>query len=481
MIFEPFSIKDVTFKNRILRSSIGGRTAYYDGTVSNAWKNFELRFAENGVAAIVSATLNVNRRRWSPLEYPQISDDKFVRHLREGIGAVHRHDCRYIIQIGDGGSHVQTSLFSQKEDGYGPSDGFDLFYGYRNRRTEMTIADIEQSVHEFGEAARRVRETGADGVEVTASKGYLIHQFLNPAINRRTDRYGGSPEKRFQFLREVLASVRRQVGDDFLVGVRISAKDCNSQPLNLRWPVSRPLRHFFSGNDIDAYLTYASWLKNLGVDYLHVSNGYGFINPGETPGDFPLEEVQMFANSTRHLSTKANVRATLLNAIPAGVLRKVLSVGWGAASAEAANLEDARRFRQQIGLPVIANGGFQRRSVIEQALTSGGCDLVSMARPLLANPNLLHLFQQGAEAPARPCTFCNRCAIRTTLFPLGCYEPERFDSDAEMEAQILDWSARPDLEETLPWDPHDASSPPARDSPTATVAGAAPGNGAADS
>lgn len=96
-IFEPFTIKGVTFKNRLIRSSIGGRTAYYDGTVSNAWKNFELRFAQNGVAAIVSATLNVNARRWSPLEYPQISADKFIPPLRDGIAGVHAEGCRYII------------------------------------------------------------------------------------------------------------------------------------------------------------------------------------------------------------------------------------------------------------------------------------------------------------------------------------------------------------------------------------------------
>ncbi len=454
-IFEPFTIKGVTFKNRLVRSSIGGRTAYYDGTVSNAWKNFELRFAQNGVAGIVSATLNVNSRRWSPLEYPQISADKFIKPLREGIAGVHGEDCRYIIQIGDGGSHVQTSLFSQPEDGYGPSPGLDLFYGYRSRRTQMTIADIEQSVAEFGEAARRVREAGADGVEVTASKGYLIHQFLNPAINRRNDRYGGSVEKRFQLLRDVMVEVRRQVGSDFLVGVRISANDRNHLPLNVRLPLTWRFRDHLIGNTIGTYLTYGRWLKDLGVDYLHVSNGYGFINPGETPGDFPLDEVRMFVNSTRHLSRKAEIRAKLLNAVPRSLLQRMLSVGWG--FEEAANLPDARRFRAELGLPVVANGGFQNRSVVEQALASGGCDLVSMARPLLANPDLPALFQAGKEGPDRPCTFCNRCAIRTTLFPLGCYEPARFASDAEMEAQILEWSARPDLA------PPEDAKPPAAD------------------
>ncbi len=444
-IFEPFTIKGVTFKNRLVRSSIGGRTAYYDGTVSNAWKNFELRFAQNGVAAIVSATLNVNARRWSPLEYPQISADKFIPPLRDGIAGVHAEGCRYIIQIGDGGSHVQTSLFSQPEDGYGPSPGFDLFYGYRNRRTEMTVADIEESVREFGRAARRVRQTGADGVEVTASKGYLIHQFLNPGINRRKDRYGGSTEKRFQLLRDVISEVRREVGTDFLLGVRISARDCNRLPLNVRVPLT------WRGNSARTYLTYGRWLKEMGVDYLHVSNGFGFINPGETPGDFPLDEIRMFANSTRHLSRKAAVRAAVLNGIPKAVLQRVMGVGWG--FEEAANLPDARRFRDQVGLPVICNGGFQNRSVVEQALSSGGCDLVSMARPLLANPDLPALFRAGHEAPERPCTFCNRCAIRTTLFPLGCYEPKRFGSDAEMEAQILDWSARPDAAPIRPRQP----------------------------
>jgi len=82
-----------------------------------------------------------------------------------------------------------------------------------------------------------------------------------------------------------------------------------------------------------------------------------------------------------------------------------------------------------------------------------------MARPLLANPDLPETFRAGKEAPERPCTFCNRCAIRTTLFPLGCYEPKRFDSQDDMEAQVLDWAARPDFDGALPWDPDEPPAP----------------------
>ena len=78
MLFEPFAIRGVEFKYRIVRSSIGGRTSFYDGQVSPAWARFEKRFAEAGVSALISATVSVDERRWSPLEYPKISHDRFI-------------------------------------------------------------------------------------------------------------------------------------------------------------------------------------------------------------------------------------------------------------------------------------------------------------------------------------------------------------------------------------------------------------------
>ncbi|MBK6619516.1 MAG: hypothetical protein IPG32_01025 [Saprospirales bacterium] len=79
MIFEPFEIKGLQFKNRILRSSIGGKTSYWDGTVNSAFKNFEKKFAENEVAGIISATIAVDEKRASPLGYPKLSQDRFIK------------------------------------------------------------------------------------------------------------------------------------------------------------------------------------------------------------------------------------------------------------------------------------------------------------------------------------------------------------------------------------------------------------------
>jgi len=238
-----------------------------------------------------------------------------------------------------------------------------------------------------------------------------------------------------------VTEVRKQVGPDFILGIRISARDSNYLPVNLRLSLHRPLSEYLYGNGIEEHLQYAMWLKDLGADYFLVTNGFGFTNPKDQPGAFPIDEVRMFFNSNRHLSAKANFRASLLNVIPKPILKTLFGVGW--TYREGANLEDAREFRRRTGVPVIANGGFQHRSAVEDAIASGGCDLVAMARALLANPDLPKLFAEGVEAPERPCTYCNRCPVRTTMFPLGCYEPARFDSTAEMEAQILEWSGQP--------------------------------------
>lgn len=442
MIFTPFQIKNLQFKHRILRSSIGGRTSFYDGTVSSAFKNFEKRFAENDVAGIISATISVDEERTSPMEYPKLSDDRFIKPLSEAIKAVQKYDCRYIVQIGDTGGATHTSLFSQKKDSKSASTIFDFFYGYQNLHHAMTIEEIEITIQNFAQAARRVREAGADGLEVTASKGYIIHQFLNPGINRRKDKYGGSIDKRFTFLEEIVKTVRKEVGDDFPFGIRLSAADYNYQPLNLRLPITFPLRHWYFGNTIEENLYYAKKLKTLGIDYLHIDKGYGFPNPKGNPGTFPIHEMKMFYNSNRHLSAKASIRAIVFNLIPEFILQPVANIGWK--DIPAISSDDAKRFKEEVGLPVISNGGYQHKEVIENTLYHGKADMVSMARPLLANVDLIKQFKTGKSKADNPCTHCNRCPVRTANFPLGCYDLSRFKNEKEMEDQIMWWSASSD-------------------------------------
>ena len=195
------------------------------------------------------------------------------------------------------------------------------------------------------------------------------------------------------------------------------------------------------GNTLPETLGFGRELAKLGVDYLHITSGFGFINPGESPGSWPVDEYRLYANATRHLSAKARFRAMLLNGLPRPVLTAIFGRGWH--YRPGVNADYARAFKEATGLPVIANGGFDVKDQIDRALESGQCDLIAMARPLLANPDLLDVFRKGFNAPDRPCTHCNRCSIATAVLPLGCYDRRRFDSQEEMEAQILWWSGGP--------------------------------------
>ncbi|MGH8680217.1 MAG: tRNA-dihydrouridine synthase [Burkholderiales bacterium] len=445
-MFTRFKINNVWFENRILRSSVGGRTANYDGTVTDVWKNFEKRFADGGVGGIISTTFHVNKDRLSPLQYPSIAKDGYVPHLKKYIAQIRGADgrCKYIVQIGDPGYATYTSLFPEAQDAKSSSRGFDLAFGYSNTRTEMSGDEVEQAIADYASAAARVQASGADGIEITATKGYLIHQFLNPVINRRTDQWGGSPERRFAFLERIVKAVRERVGPDYLLGIRLSGGDYNYSPISLslfRVPWTFTSRERWMGNDMAQMLRYAKRLRELGADYLHVVSGFGFPNPRDVPGDFPLDEVRIFFNSTRHLSFKAAARATALNALPTFLARPLLNFGWR--RRPAVSLELARQFRREVGLPVIVNGGFQERDGIEDALRSEGCDMVSMARALIANPDLPQRFARGELGPANPCSRCNKCVGRTATSPLGCYDQRRFGSRKAMLDQIMEWN-RPD-------------------------------------
>jgi 2,4-dienoyl-CoA reductase-like NADH-dependent reductase (Old Yellow Enzyme family) len=444
VLFEPLRIKNVEFGNRMLRSSMGGRNAFYDGTVSPAWTHFEKRFAERGIAGIISATISVNETRMSPLEYPALHSDRFVPPLREAIREIRQAGsvsggCKYIIQLGDTGAATHTSLRPQDGDRLSASWFFDFLYGYHNSALPMSPAQIKGTILNFKQAARRAVEAECDGIEITASKGYLIHQFLNPATNRRKDAYGGSVEKRFRLLRDIVEAVREAIGPNFLFGVRLSAKDFNFLPVNLRFPPVWPLRHYIMGNGLPETTYYARQLQELGVDYLHVDSGFGFPNPMGSPGDYPDDGFLTFVNATRYLSRKANVRAGIFNLTPAAIRKSLFGIGWR--FRPAANADVAAAIRAEVSIPVITNGGFQDRDTIDRALAAGKCDMVAIARPLLANPDLLEQFARGVKQPDRPCSFCTLCCAHTAVFPLGCYDQRRFASTEAMMHQVLAWSS----------------------------------------
>src|SRR5919108_1594586 len=221
-IFEPLRFRNLTVKNRILRSSTGGRWDNYDGSGTQTRINWDLKTARGGVGAIISSHAPVQPRGRPLPGYATIDRDDRVPFWRELVRRVHEHDCKYVIQLAFSGRQRDLGGI-QFEKGWSSTDKAEPIHGLECER--MTLAQIAGLVRHFARAAARAREAGADGIEIHGCNGYLITQFLSPAINDRKDEYGGPLENRARFVLDVVRAIRAKVGNDFHLQMKISATE----------------------------------------------------------------------------------------------------------------------------------------------------------------------------------------------------------------------------------------------------------------
>ena len=424
-LFEPLRLGGLELKNRVLRSSVAGRFDDYDGSGTQARVNWDVKFARGGVAAIISSNAPVHERGHIVPGYAYLDSDERIPFWRELGRRVHEHGCHYLVQLVHAGrERILPGLrYASAEGATGdpePINGFPC--------RSLSVEEIGEVVGLFVQAALRAREAGLDGVELAGANGMLFTQFLSPSINTRTDDYGVSLENRARFALEVVQAVRAEVGTDFCLGFKISVEEAPRELLP--W-----LRR---GNTVEDVVTVCRRLEAAGVDFLHVSAGTGFPHPRNPAGRFPAREV-------------VSTYDTLLSSGPRTLRNYLVFKTWPSSAlfrwwwerpsrrlgVEGINLASTRAVKEAVSIPVLCTGGFQTASVISAAIERGDCDAVTIARPLVANPDLVRLFEQGYDAPPRPCTYCNKCLFNFVENPLGCYDESRFDSREEMVRQIL--------------------------------------------
>jgi 2,4-dienoyl-CoA reductase (NADPH2) len=426
-IFRPLKFRNLEIKNRVLRSNVSGRFDNYDGSGNQARINWEVKFAKGGVGAIVSSFVPVHLRGRIVPNYAMIDHDRHIPFWKAVGRAVHEHDCRYILQLSHAGRQrdiqgveYATGLSSTDED--------DPTHGFKCER--MTVEQIRETVDAFAEGARRARDAGLDGVELHGANGYLITQFLSSAINDRKDEYGGPIANRARFVREIVRAIRKKVGSDFHLQMKISVQEfCDAVAFFGKGP---------SGNTVEESVQVCKWLVEDGVDAIHVSTGGFFPHPRNPAGvDLPVEDLVKTYDTMLSSGDRAFRNYLLFKTTPDLARRQWNDAAPKPDEIEGQNLPDARRVKAAVTVPVICTGGFQTASVIAAALDRGDCDAVSIARPLIANNDLVEIFRRGQDRADRPCTYCNRCLVNVVENPLGCYEESRFPSRAAMLAQIM--------------------------------------------
>jgi 2,4-dienoyl-CoA reductase-like NADH-dependent reductase (Old Yellow Enzyme family) len=448
IIFKPLQFRNLTVKNRILRSSISGRWDNYDGSGNQARINWEEKFARGGVGAIITSFVPVAIRGRIMPNYATIHSDACIPFWHKVGEKVHEYDCKLILQLSHSGRQQDIGgVENLGKKALSSTSNTESFHGFLCQA--MTLEEIQDTIQHFADGARRAREAGLDGVELHSGNGYLFTQFLSSGINNRKDEYGGSLENRARFLLDVIRAIRKEVGSDFHLQFKISAIDYNNAVTFWDKP----------GNTLAESIQICQWAEEAGADGVHVSVGSLFPHPLNPIGGFPFDVITrtydtMLSSGIYTTRNYLLFRYRLLNPIfnflwnrvkknlpPQAFsgnevknpeMRKLLEEHQGR------NLLASHEIKKHVNIPVICTGGFQQASYIRHAIEKEYCDGVTIARPLIANNNLVHDFADGKDLPDQPCTYCNKCLLNVIENPLGCYELSRFNDDYdEMMKEVL--------------------------------------------
>lgn len=360
-MFEPGFIGRIALPNRLVRSATREGKGDPEGRVTDELVEFMGELAAGGVGLIVSGALYVRTDGRAYVGDVGIHDDPAIQGLRKMARRVHEVGGRIAAQINHVGAQVKAGEAGAGRNLIAPSAIADP--GYPQIPTELTHAGIREIASSFGAAAFRAKEAEFDAVQLHLAHGYLLSQFLSPHRNLRADAYGGTVAERMRAVVEVYMEVRRAVGEQFPVLVKMNGED------GLEGGLTR-----------SEAIKIAGALASLGVDGIEVSGGLSSSKPSTI--------------------FRLNVKSQ---------------------DDEGYFLSIAHAIRKEVRVPVISVGGFRSPIRIESALANGMADFVALSRPLVREPGLPKRWRAGDTSGAT-CISCNRC-LRASASPKGLYCP----------------------------------------------------------
>jgi 2,4-dienoyl-CoA reductase-like NADH-dependent reductase (Old Yellow Enzyme family) len=369
-LLAPGRIGALELRNRVLMAPMGEDLGDLDGMVSDAQVAYLEARARGGLAMVMLGSVAVSFPvGCSNARQTAISDDRHVPGWQEAARRVHRHGAALAMQLTQAGANsLQDTIAGRpmwvasepgppgRDDLFGmvtAAEGAKMIEPFVGPESKLFYRvldhdDIASVIDDFAAAVVRAREAGVDGCELHAGHGYLIDGFLSPAKNHRTDEYGGSLANRARLLVEILEECRRRVGDDFALWCRLNSTE------------NRP-----DGTTLDDCIAVARLAVAAGADAVHVS---AYHDPAVATG--PTD------------SYAPHVPGLLV--------------------------ENARAVKDAIDVPVIAVGRVTPVAA-DAAIADGAFDFLSMARMILAEPDLPNLLATGRSEEIRPCVYHYRC------------------------------------------------------------------------
>ncbi len=372
-LFSPLKLGSVTVPNRVVFP--GHMTMFSrDGLPTDRLAHYYAERARGGAGLIVTEISAVHP---TTHKYPEIVlsyDERCIPGYTRMGGLIHEHGSKVVVQLAHSGARMSSddSLMPL----WAPSTVKSPIANEVPH--EMDIEDIQELLDGYARSSRNVGEAGLDGVEIHSAHDYLLSEFLSPLTNRRADDYGGSPRNRTRLLLEVVDCVRRNLGPEFILGVRINGDDFIDGGLTPN-----------DSRDV------AAVLEGTGqVDYISVSAGTSFN--------------------------------THMNVPP-------MHVPLGSYVGLAANIREA------VEIPVVAVGRINDPVQAERILEDGQADMVAMARAQICDPEWVLKAKQGRPEDIRRCVACNEGCIGR-LFrvrPISCVQNPSVGHEQEMGVDSL--------------------------------------------
>lgn len=350
-LFDTTTIKGMQLKNRFVRSATWENKTTHDGHMTPELYGVYEELAKNEVGMIITGYANVVQEEQPNPGMMGIYDDSFIQEYKVLTDLVHQYDSKIILQVAYGGTKTTHNIGSRVI--FAPSQVPEMATNTLGK--EMTKQDIEYIVAAFGESARRAKESGFDGIEIHGAHTYLINQFLSPYYNRRTDEYGGSLENRMRFLKEIYFAMRKQVGEEYPIFVKLTATE------------------FFEGGQSFAETKMiCKEMEKIGMDAIELSgniHGKAKSMVGQVFEGYEIEAEGYFYRYGEEVS-------------------------------------------KEVHLPIITVGGLSHIEKIEEILQNTNIQYFALARPLLAEPHLVRRWKEGDRSKVK-CIRCSKCRTET--------------------------------------------------------------------
>ncbi|MEW5945181.1 MAG: FAD-dependent oxidoreductase [bacterium] len=356
-LFSPITMRGREIRNRIVMTA--HLTHYAEGNLlSDRHEAYYRERARGGVGMIIMEAMAVHPTAHQFREIVFGWRPELVERYRRIADGVHEFGGAVLTQLWHSGHHC--SGINSRLPVWAPSPLPDVWF--REMPKEMDPDEISELVESFGRCAALAREGGLDGVEINGAHSYMVAQFLSPLANKRKDGYGGSLDNRMRFPLEVLGEVRRNLGDDLILGIRLSADELME-----------------GGMGLEDMKKVAVKLEESGlVDFINVSIGV-YQNLFIVMPSFSVPPGYQ-VDSAREIKS---------------VLRKT---------------------------PVVAVGRIKTARMADELIREGAADMVAMTRATICDPFLPSKATEGREDEIIPCNGCNQACVQRTANqqPITC-------------------------------------------------------------